>query len=197
MTASDDIKVRLRRLADIVEEMSLCSVILRFAQSGHATELMVEQAIQIVDKVLQYCDDVNDPTFAASALSLKAGLERALKDGIETLRNPRGPGPESINVESPLAEALIARGHDIRRQHRCSVGIVDIYDLTADEIIECKHIGSGSALGEAAGQLRRYARAFPGSGLAIAVVSVEAEARWLADILRREGIRIIEVGGSR
>jgi hypothetical protein len=90
----------------------------------------------------------------------------------------------------------VALGHEIRRQHRCSGGIVDIFDLTAGELIECKARGSSAALGEAAGQLKRYARSFPGAVLSIAVPIIEPDAGWLADILRREGIGIIEVENS-
>jgi len=73
--------------------------------------------------------------------------------------------------------------------------MIDIFDITADELIECKLRGTSAALGEAAGQLRRYGRSFPGSQLTIAVFSLEPEADWLAEVLRKEGIAIIEVGG--
>jgi hypothetical protein len=62
-------------------------------------------------------------------------------------------------------------------------------------LIECKLRGTSAALGEAAGQLKRYGRSFPGSRLTIAVLGIEPEADWLAGILRKEGIAIIEVGG--
>jgi hypothetical protein len=92
-----------------------------------------------------------------------------------------------------LARSRLSLGHNIRRQHRCSGGIVDIFDLTADELIECKVRGSSAALGEAAGQLKRYAQSFPGTKLSIAVPSIETGAGWLAEALRREGFDIIEV----
>ncbi len=95
----------------------------------------------------------------------------------------------------PLAHARISMGHQVRRQRRCAGGIIDIFDITADELIECKLRGTSAALGEAAGQLKRYGRLFPGSRLTIAVLSIEPEADWLAEILRKEGIAIIEVGG--
>jgi len=75
-----------------------------------------------------------------------------------------------------------------------ALGALSIFWITADELIECKLRGTSAALGEATGQLKRYSRSFPGSSLTIAVLDIEPEARWLAEILRREGIDIIEVG---
>ena len=168
--------------------------ILSFARSGHATDLMVEQAIAMVDGHIAVARSEGDDGLLRPALDLKAGLEKALKAGVKSLRETRGPGDEALRVEIPLARARLALGHQIRRQYRCSGGVVDIVDLTADELIECKIRGSSAALGEAAGQLKRYAKSFPGSGLSVAVPAIEPDAGWLADILRREGIDIIEVG---
>lgn len=189
-----DIPSEIRRLGDINHELMLCTTILRYAQSGHATPLMIEQAIEIVDGVLTYARAAKDETWLTTGENLRANLCQALIDGVHTLRVVKGPGPEVTLVERPLAEARIARGHNIRRQHRCSTGIIDIYDLTADEIIECKHRGTNAALGEAGGQLRRYGRVFPGARLTIAVLSVDPAADWLAELLRRDGITIIEMG---
>lgn len=188
----DDIVARIRRLGDLESEAMLCATILNYARSGHATPLMIEQAIALVQKHIDYAAETNKRDETAERL--KAGLEEALAEGVASLRVKRGPGPEVTEVEEPIAKARIAAGHDIRRQHKCGGGIVDIYDLTADELIECKHQGTSAALGEAAGQLNRYRKSFPGAALTIAVVGIEPEAEWLADLLRAQGISIIELG---
>lgn len=188
----------LKRVADLHHEAMLASTILRYAQSGHATPLMIEQAIALVDKQIAYTQEINDKGWLANSMNLKAGLERALIEGVRTLRTVRPPGRETLEIEEPLAKSRLAAGHKIRRQHRCATGIVDIYDLTTDELIECKLRGTNAALGEAAGQLKRYRQSFPGSGMTIAVLSIEEDAVWLAGVLAHEGIRIIKIekGGA-
>jgi hypothetical protein len=44
-------------------------------------------------------------------------------------------------------------GHQVRRQRRCAGSVIDIFDVTADELIECKLRVTSATLGEAAGQL--------------------------------------------
>jgi hypothetical protein len=158
--------------------------------------LLVEQAIALVDRHITVAKDEGDAGMLKSALNLKSGLEQALIYGVKSLRVVRGPGDETLKVEVPLTHARMALGHKVKRQHRCAGGIIDIFDVTADELIECKLRGTSAALGEAAGQLKRYGRSFPGSSLTIAVLNIEPEADWLAEILRREGIAIIEVAGA-
>jgi hypothetical protein len=189
----DDIVRKAKQLVDLHHETSLVITILKFARSGHATNVMVEQAIALVERHITVARDQADDGMLRSAVDLKAGLEEALKNGVESLRSKLGPTNEALKVEEPLARARRALGHEIRRQHRCAGGIIDIFDLTADELIECKFQGSSTALGEAAGQLKRYSKSFPGTSLSIAVRSIEPEASWLADVLRRQGIVIIEI----
>jgi hypothetical protein len=169
--------------------------ILQFARSGHATDVMVEQAIILVDRQIVAAKGAGDEGMLEPALNLKSGLEKALRDGVKSLRVVREPGDEARKVEEPLARARMSLGHQVKRQRRCAGGVIDIIDITADELIECKLRGTSASLGEAAGQLKRYSRSFPGSRLTIAVLGIEPEADWLAEILRREGIDIIEVGG--
>lgn len=184
---------KIKTLGDIVDETMLCSTILRYARSGHATKAMIEQAIVLVERHIVDAESLGDPSLQGAAERLKASLQAALANGVESLRSPKAPGPEVVEVEEPLARSLIARGHKIRRQHRCSGGQIDIYDLTADRIIECKARGTSAALGEAAGQLQRYGHFFPGATLVIAVPAVEPDGAWLADVLRSQGIAIIEM----
>lgn len=165
---SNDFAARAKLIVDVLDEMRLVQTILHYARS--------------------------DAGLLRAATDLKSSLEKALADGVKSLRVPREPGEEALKVEAPIARQRLEAGHQIRRQHRCFGGVVDLFDITADELIECKARGTSAALGEAAGQLKRYGRSFPGSRLTIAVISVEAEAAWLADVLRREGIEIIEVG---
>lgn len=112
-------------------------------------------------------------------------------------------------VEEPLAKILCDAGHAIERQVSCVGGRVDILDFTTGEIIECKAWGSASDIAAAVTQLYRYRPGagvgspffrhstgrlpFRGRRLVVAVPSVEHDALWLADIVRRKGIRIIEV----
>jgi hypothetical protein len=157
---------------------------------------MVQQAIILFDRQIALAKSEGDDGMLRTALGLKSGLEQALLDGVKSLREVRGPGDEAGKVEEPLVRARMALGHQVKRQHRCARGIIDILDITADELIECKLRGTSATLGEAAGQLKRYGQSFPGSRLTIAVRCIEPEAIWLAEILRREGIAIIEMGGS-
>lgn len=96
-------------------------------------------------------------------------------------------------VELPLARALIEGGHEIRRQVVCDGGRVDIFDETTSEIIECKLNGGTASISAAVKQLKRYRSSFFDPQLAVAVPRVEPDARWLASLLARDGIRIIEV----
>lgn len=182
-----------RKVSEVLHETRLVITILQYAETGHCSPLMIEQAIEMVDRHIAVAQLLEDASLKATAEKLKGGLEVALREGVESLRRARGPGPEITEVEIPLVRSRQSRGHRVRRQHRCSAGIVDIYDLTADELIECKHRGTSAALGAAASQLNRYRKSFPGASLAIAVMAVEQEALWLADILRDQGITIIEI----
>jgi hypothetical protein len=192
--SAGDFASKTKRLIDVIDETRLVMMILHFARSGHATDVMVEQAIAIVDRQVDVARTEGDDAMLKTALDLKSGLEQALIDGVKSLRVLREPGDEVRKVEEPLVRARMSLGHQVRRQRRCPGGIIDIFDITADELIECKLRGTSAALGEAAGQLKRYGRSFPGSSLTIAVLTVEPEAVWLAEILRREGIAVIEVG---
>jgi hypothetical protein len=185
---------KAKRLNDMLDESRLVMTILQFARSGHATDVMVEQAIALIDRQIVIMRSDGDESMLKPALNLKSGLEQALVEGVKSLRMVREPGDEARKVEEPLARARMSLGHQVKRQHRCAGGIIDIIDITADELIECKVRGTSASLGEAAGQLKRYGRSFPGSRLTIAVLGIEPEADWLAEILRREGIDIIEVG---
>lgn len=193
MTDRDDKINEFKRVADMLDEQMLATTILHYARRGRCTTLMVEQAIVLVEHSLDYAKSIGDQNIAAPAERLIADLRQALIDGVEALRQKEGPGPEILYVEEPLARARIARGHKIKRQHRCATGIIDIYDLTADEIIECKHRGSASAIGQAAAQLQRYRRSFPGVALTIAVTRIEEDALWLVEVFTREGITFIEL----
>jgi hypothetical protein len=184
---------KAKRFVDMMDENRLVMSILQFARSGHATDVMVEQAIALVDRQIVVAKSEGDDDLLRTALNLKSGLEKALAAGVKSLRQLRQPGDEALKVEVPLARSRIALGHQVRRQHRCAGGIIDIFDITADELIECKLHGTSATLGEAAGQLKRYGSSFPGSRLTIAVLSIELEAVWLAEVLRREGIAMIEI----
>jgi hypothetical protein len=193
--SDEDFADKLKRFSDMMDETRLVMTILQFARSGHATDVMVEQAIALVDRQVVVVKSEGDESLLKTALDLKSGLETALVDGVKSLRRLREPGDEARKVEEPLARARMSLGHQVRRQRRCAGGVIDIFDVTADELIECKLRGTSAARGEAAGQLKRYGRSFPGSRLTIAVLGIEPEADWLAGILRKEGIAIIEVGG--
>jgi hypothetical protein len=193
--SDEDFAGKLKQFSDMMDETRLVMTILQFARSGHATDVMVEQAIALVDRQVVVAKSEGDESLLKMALDLKFGLEKALVSGVKSLRQLREPGDEARKVEEPLARARMSLCHQVRRQRRCAGGVIDIFDVTADELIECKLRGTSAPLGEAAGQLKRYGRSFPGSRLTIAVLGIEPEADWLAEILRREGITIIEVGG--
>lgn len=197
MKSKKDIASEISQLSDIIDETNLIMVIARYAESGHATTAMIEQAIILADKHLNYARKTGDRSFQEPAERVKDRLQRALIEGVKSLKVRRGPGPEILRVEEPLARARAELGHQVRRQHKCAGGIIDIYDLTTDELIECKVTGDSASLGEAAGQLQRYRKSFPGASLTIAVMFIEDEARWLADLFRSQGIAIIEMGDRR
>lgn len=101
---------------------------------------------------------------------------------------------ELTHVERPLACALREAGHEIRRQVPAGCGgRADIFDFTTGEIIECKPRGDTASIVAAVKQLRRYRPHFFDPQLAVAVPKIEPDAAWLADMLRKEGIRVIEV----
>lgn len=191
-----DPKAEILALADLLDEIKLVSTILHFARAGRATDLMVEQAIALLDQQIPRLQGERDAGMLKNVTEMKAGLKQALVDGVKSLRVVAGPGPEILQVQDPLARKRSEAGNRVRVQRRCAHGIIDIFDITADEIIECKHIGTAAALGEAAGQLRRYSQSFPGSGLVIAVLRIEGDGVWLAEILRAQGITIIEMDRS-
>lgn len=192
----DNIIERFKRVSDVLHETQLIMNILSYARSGHASRGMVEGAIELVEKHIRFAHETGDQGILEPAKKLKDGLERALVDGIASLRMKRGPTQETLLVEMPLVKQRTALGHRVRRQMRCRHGIIDIFDLTADQIIECKVVGTSTALGEAAGQLQRYKKSFPGTEIAIAVLNLKDEAIWLADLLKSQGIAIIEVKGG-
>lgn len=193
MSKIDPIYVKIKSIAEIEHETILIRTILNYARSGHATAAMVEQAIELTKKHIKIARDLSDEPLVKAAEKLKAGLEEALIDGIDSLRRQKPPNLETIHVEEPLARILIEMGHRIRRQMRCPAGIIDIYDLTANEIIECKVRGTNAALGEAAGQLQRYRKSFNKPSVAIAVLSIDEDAAWMAKVLRQQRIRIFEM----
>jgi hypothetical protein len=104
----------------------------------------------------------------------------------------RGEGPEVSNVEGPLAFRLKSLGHDVRRQVRCAGGRIDIVDITASDIIECKADGDLQSIVDAAKQLKRYHPSYPQMRLCIAVPFIEPSATWMADSLRNAGFQFIE-----
>lgn len=108
-------------------------------------------------------------------------------------RLPKQIGPEFENVEEPLARALIAGRHEIKRQVICGDGRVDIFDETTSEIIECKARGNASSISDAVNQLMRYRPHFFDPQLAVAVPFVEPSACWMISALREIGVRVIEV----
>jgi hypothetical protein len=78
---------KLKRFSDMMDETRLMMTILQFARSGHATDVMVEQAIALVDRqIVVIKSDGGDDSWLKPALNLKAGLEKALVDGVKSLR---------------------------------------------------------------------------------------------------------------
>lgn len=103
---------------------------------------------------------------------------------------------ERDEVELPLAESRKSRGHIVQRQVICGAGRIDILDVTANEIIECKASGSAGDIVAAVTQLRRYSAHYSGARLVVAVPWIDVEAAWLVDLLSRIGIFVIEVSDS-
>jgi hypothetical protein len=100
---------------------------------------------------------------------------------------------EREQVEKPLAEHRGRLGHLVERQVICGAGRIDILDVTANEIIECKASGSGSDIVAAVNQLRRYAQHYSNARLTVAVPYVEEDGIWLAELIEHIGIAVIEV----
>lgn len=191
-----DFIAEMKAITDVVDEITFIQTILRYAQRGRASNAIVEGAIVITDRLLDYIKKNNESTWLETAERLKAGLKEALAQpgGARSMKAPLPPGPEKTKVELPLVQRRALAGHRVSQQVRCDGGVVDIYDYTADELIECKFGGTSGSLGEAAGQLARYRGSFPGAKLTIAVYRLEYEARWLRDVLADQGIEVIEVG---
>lgn len=188
-----DLRADIKRVMNILHESNLLLTILRYAQEGSCSPLMIEQAIELVDQHIAFAKEGNDRSGLATAEGLKAGLQEALKIGVQSLRWKKPPGPEITEVELPLFRYREALGHKVYRQRKCAGGVIDILDASANQLIECKHLGTSAALGAAAGQLIRYRPAFPDAEPCIAVLHIESEAQWLADVLRGQGIHFIEV----
>lgn len=197
MSGKDDDRIfnQIRQLVDIVDEISLCQTILHYAQRGRASNAMLEATIVLVDRMIDYIKKNNETTWLETAENLKTGLKDVLArpGGARSMKSPLPPGPEKTKVELPLVQRRVLAGHTVRQQVRCDGGIADIYDVSTDELIECKFVGTSGSLGEAAGQLARYRGSFPGAKLTIAVYRLEYEARWLRDVLADQGIAVIEV----
>lgn len=195
MSSKDPILAKMRDLVDIIDEIQFIQTILHYARRGRATNTIVEQAIVLVDRLIDYVKKNNETSWLQTAENLQAGLKEALAQpgGARSMKVPLPPGPEKTMVELPLVQKLALAGHNVRQQVRCDGGVVDIYDYTTDTLIECKFGGTSGSLGEAAGQLARYRGSFPGAKLTIAVYRLEYEARWLRDVLATKGITVIEV----
>jgi len=103
---------------------------------------------------------------------------------------------ELDEVETPLFERRVRAGHRVERQVICASGRIDILDISANEIIECKAAWTATDLVTAVNQLRRYAPHYTGAVLSVAVPSVDADALWLVELLGRAGINVIEVAGE-
>jgi hypothetical protein len=120
-------------------------------------------------------------------------IQRLRKKGKlqETAKNENEDraGVELALVEEPLAQHRLAMGHKILRQIRCpDGGVVDIYDLTTCEIIECKARGSCGSLAAAVGQLQRHRKIIARrSLLTVAVPRIDNDAELLAQCLRGNG----------
>lgn len=194
MTKKSDTIDKVIRLGESIHEAKLCMTILQYARSGHASKLMIEQALELVEKniALQRMDGASAHSLK-TAEDMKRGLEAALIAGIQSLRMPKLPGPEYYFVEEPLFRIRTALGHSIRRQVKCDGGFADLVDQSISQLVECKYLGTNSSLGEAAAQLQRYSPSFPGLTPVIAVLRIRADAQWLADVLRREGFTILEL----
>ena len=89
-----DFADKLKRFSDMMDETRLVMTILQFARSGHATDVMVEQAIALVDRQVVVVKSEGDESLLKTALDLKSGLETALVDGVKSLRRLREPGDD-------------------------------------------------------------------------------------------------------
>lgn len=130
------------------------------------------------------------------AAKINACWQRAALTKAEAKTLTKGPTSsqiEAVLVEAPLAKALTDAAHDVRRQVICDAGRIDIFDYTANEIIECKARGSVGLISEAVKQLQHYRCWFPAAQLAIAVPHIEDSAKWVMPALNNLGIRLIEV----
>ena len=78
-----DIIDQFNRLTDTLDENRLVMTTLQFARSGHATDVMVEQAIALVDRQIITAKEAGDEGMLRPALNLKSGLEKALLDGVK------------------------------------------------------------------------------------------------------------------
>ncbi|OFX03907.1 MAG: hypothetical protein A3E78_07440 [Alphaproteobacteria bacterium RIFCSPHIGHO2_12_FULL_63_12] len=101
--------------------------------------------------------------------------------------------PERDRVENPVAEHLRSKGRKVRQQVSCAGGRIDIYDITAKLVIECKASGSAEDIAAAVTQLRRYAGSYPDCSLVVAVPFIDPDALWLATAIRVIGIHLIEI----
>jgi len=68
---------KIKQLNDVIDETRLVVMILQFARSGHATDVMVEQAIALVDRHIAVARSEGDDNLLKPALDLKSGLEQA------------------------------------------------------------------------------------------------------------------------
>jgi hypothetical protein len=66
---------KLKRFSDMMDETRLVMTILQFARSGHATDVMVEQAIALADRHVVVAKSEGDESLLKTALDLKSGLE--------------------------------------------------------------------------------------------------------------------------
>ncbi|UFZ08007.1 hypothetical protein LQG66_17655 [Bradyrhizobium ontarionense] len=91
MTAGRETVLRKAKLlVDVSHENRLVMTILQYARSGHATDLMVEQAIALVNGQVSAAQEEGDDGWLRSALELKFELEKALKLSVKSLRQTQG-----------------------------------------------------------------------------------------------------------
>jgi len=110
---ANDLASKAKRLVDVMDETRLVMTILQFARSGHATDVIVEQAITLVDRQVVVAKSEGDDAMLKTALDLKTGLEQALIDGVKSLRVLREPSDEARLVEEPLVRARMLLGHQV------------------------------------------------------------------------------------
>jgi hypothetical protein len=185
--------LELRRAVDLVLEARQIKKNIRLAQRGSATETIAKQTLDLLDRQLNYAEEIDDPAWVANARDLSEPLREALRVGLQTLRGVATPGPEVTRVEEPIVDARLRAGREIRRQARCTGGIADLVDLTARELIECKAVGDAASIGAAGSQLYRYSPYFVRFSLTIAVPYVEQSTQWLVELMKANGFRFIEV----